>query len=250
MSATTAKLKENYWWPNMRLDVENVVKQCSTDNAGIFTSNFAAQLMKVFGAAHVQATAHHSHSNAVVERVNQTIEEKLRMVLDDPIRDRDWPAVLPIAVLAINTTQHTSIGCTPYEMTFGRRAPLQDKNLTVRASPTDLHIKLVRDYLKECHSNAVAIQCASQERAKKFYDAKHRAILYEIGDIVFIKNPPRSIGKLDPRFKGPYKIVGRANDVYTLEDVNNHKTTHRHIYDLRHAPQFRVANDEAVPNDQ
>ncbi|CAA2976814.1 hypothetical protein M514_28255, partial [Olea europaea subsp. europaea] len=93
-------------------------------------------------------------------------EEKLRLALNNPLQERNWDAVLPLAVPSINTSYHSSIGCIPYEMTFGGRPPLQDKQLTEKANPYDLYAKLVRSYMRECHSQAISIQSASQERSR------------------------------------------------------------------------------------
>lgn len=231
IAATVSKLKENYWWPKMREDVEKVVNVCSTcllqkpvrarpqgqmnsfqvfspgeqvaidliekiteplngnqfiivakdmftrfveakavpdkgaptftqflieycgrfgvphtiltDQSTTFCNEFTSQVVKVLGASHMKSTPYHSQGNAVVERVNQTLEEKIRIVLDDPLQEKNWDAVLPIAVLAINTSFHKSIGCTPYEMTFGAKPPLQDKNIVAKTTPYDLHGEVV-----------------------------------------------------------------------------------------------------------
>lgn len=217
-----------------------------TDNSTTFCNEFTNQVIKVFGAEHFKATPYHSQGNAVVERVNQTLEEKIRLVLDDPLQDRNWDAALPVAVLAINTAYHASLGCTPYEMTFGKRPPLQDKNLTFKATPSDLYAKLIQSQLKECHSNAIAIQTTSQERSKQYFENKRREVLFEIGDTVVIRSPSRS-SKLAPKFLGPYKIVGKTNDVYTLEDTKNQRVTTRHVADLRKCVQEAVQEPTPAP---
>ena len=206
-----------------------------TDQSTTFCNEFTSQVLKVFGASHVKSTPYHSQGNAVVERVNQTLEEKIRLVLDDPLHERNWDSVLPVAVLAINTSIHSSLGCSPYEMTFGRRAPLQDKNIVYKATPTDLFAKNIQHHMKECYRSAIAIQSASKERARKYYDSKRREDLFEIGDTVLTKAPSRS-SKLSPKFIGPFKVIGKKNDIYTLEDLTSNRKTTRHVADLRHVP--------------
>ncbi|GLJ59014.1 hypothetical protein SUGI_1488500 [Cryptomeria japonica] len=191
-----------------------------TDQSTTFCNEFTSQVIKVFGASHVKSTPYHSQGNAVVERVNQTLEEKIRLVLNDPLQERNWDAVLPIAVLALNTTYHTSIGCTPYEMTFGKRPPLQDKTVVTKTTPYDLHAK--RDQ-------------------KTYYENRRRNTLFQLNDIVAIKTSSRS-SKLSPKYKGPYKIIGIKNDIYTLEDTETNRKTTRHVADLRSMPQRSQVN--------
>lgn len=222
-----------------------VPKNFLTDNSTTFCNEFTAQVIKVFGASHVKSTPYHSQGNAVVERVNQTLEEKIRLILDDPIQDKNWDAVLPVAILAINSSVHASIGCTPYEMMFGKRVPLQDKHLTYKASPTDMYAKMVKWYLKECHSNAVAIQSTSQERSKQYFEDKRRPVLFQLNDIVAIKSGKR-VSKFHPKFKGPYKIIGINKDIYTLEHLEKKTTTQRHVDDLKHSHLIEESEDEQL----
>jgi len=330
--ATISKLKENYWWPKMREDVEHYVNQCMTcrtqkpdrsapsgrmfsfqiyepgeqvaidlieklteslngnqyiivaidmftrfvdakaapdkgaptftqflieycgrygvpkqiltDHTSTVCNVFTNELLKVFGASHVKATPYHSQGNAVVERANQKIEEKIRLILDDPLHDKNWDTVLPIAVLAINTTHHISLGCTPYEMTFGKRPPLQDRNIVFKATPHDSYARNIQHYMKECYSNAIAIQSAPQERAKEYYESRRRSVLFQLGDRVVIKSPTRS-SKLSPKFLGPYKIIGIENDIYTLGEVETGRKTSRHINDIRKTYMPQGENPDA-----
>lgn len=113
---------------------------------------------------------------------------------------------------------HKSIGHTPYVMNFGRRPPLQDKAVTRNATPNDMHAKLIQSYLKECRSDAIAIQSVSQENSKGRYNRMNRDIRYHLSDLVSIKTPSRS-SKLSPKYKGPCKIVSIQDDIYGLEEV-------------------------------
>ena len=203
-----------------------------TDNSTTFSNEFVKEILKVFGANHLKATPYHSQGNGVVERVIQTIQEKLRLTLDDPIQEANWDAALPIATLAINTAFHQSIGCTPYELTYGRRPPFQDMLATCRATPQDTFAKMIQLHMKECAANAVAIQSLMQANAKERYDQQHRAIKYEVDDLVVVEQPPRS-SKLASKYKGPYQIVNVKNDIYKIRDLDTNKITSRHVSKLK-----------------
>lgn len=108
----------------------------------------------------------------------------MRLVLEDPLQDEKWDIMLPFAVMAINTSYHSSIGHTPFEMTYGRRLPLQSKTLQEDETIYDIQTKLIQHYLDDCHANAVAIQSSSQKKSREYYEQKHRSVFFEVGDRV------------------------------------------------------------------
>lgn len=57
-----------------------VPKTFLTDNSTTFINELDEQVMNTFNATHVKATPYHSQSTAIVERVNQRIEEKMRVL--------------------------------------------------------------------------------------------------------------------------------------------------------------------------
>ncbi|PKU78228.1 hypothetical protein MA16_Dca026886 [Dendrobium catenatum] len=61
---------------------------------------------------------------------------------------------------------------------------------------------------------------AVQDRQKKYYDAKHRSVEFNVGDFVLINSRPMKgvlrfdqVGKLSPRYIGPFEIVERIENV-------------------------------------
>ena len=75
-------------------------------------------------------------------------------------------------------------------------------------------VRLIHDRLK-----------VAQSRQKSYADSKRKEIVYETGDIVYLRvSPLRGVkrfgvkGKLAPRFVGPYKVLERMGEVaYKLE---------------------------------
>ena len=131
-------------------------------------------------------------------------------------------------------------------MTFGKRPPLQDRSIVFKATPHDTYAKNIQQYMKECYSNAIAIQSASQERARKYYEDKRRNELFEVGDQVFLKAPSRS-SKFAPKFIGPYRIIETKKDIYTLKDVKTGRKTSRHVNDIR--KMYRPQDEEVACGD-
>lgn len=74
----------------------------------------------MLGLTHVWSTPQHSQGNSVAGRGLESLQGKHNLVLkqNEPAED-NWDAILPIAVLSLNTSYHKSLGYTPYEMRFG-----------------------------------------------------------------------------------------------------------------------------------
>ena len=75
-------------------------------------------------------------------------------------------------------------------------------------------VKVRRDRLK-----------ISQDRQKSYANNRRRDLVFEVGDMVFLRISPwkgvlrfGKLGKLSPRYIGPYRIVERIGEVaYRLE---------------------------------
>ena len=65
------------------------------------------------------STAYHPHTDGQIERVNQVLEDMLRMyVMDKPNK---WEDYLHLVEFSYNNGQHASLGMSPYEALYGRR---------------------------------------------------------------------------------------------------------------------------------
>ena len=70
------------------------------------------------------STVYHPQTDGQTERVNQVLEDMLRMyVMDHQVK---WEEYLHLVELPYNNRHHSSIGMLPYEALYGRpcRTPL------------------------------------------------------------------------------------------------------------------------------
>ena len=58
---------------------------------------------------------------------------------------------------------------------------------------------------------------SAQDAKKLSFDATHTLVDFPTGSYVMVSNYTRR-RKLDPRFEGPFKIIGKSGGSYTLED--------------------------------
>jgi hypothetical protein len=187
-----------------------------SDRDAVFTSTFWQELMRLMGAKLHMTSAFHPQSDGQLEAANKVITMYLRCFSGG--RPREWLRWLPWAEYVYNTAYQSSLRDTPFHVVYGRHPPsirsyeVGDTRVAAVAktmAEREAFLEDVRHRLEQ----AQAVQ-------KRFYDAKHRAVSYNVGDWVLLRLRNRPVaslslvpkGKLQPRFFGPYRITEIIND--------------------------------------
>ena len=95
-----------------------------SDKDSLFTSSFWRELQSALGTRLNFSTVYHPQTDSQTKRVNQVLEDMLRMyVMDHQVK---WEEYLHLVEFAYNNGHHSSIGMPPYEALYGRpcRTPL------------------------------------------------------------------------------------------------------------------------------
>jgi len=154
----------------------------------------------------VASTAYHLQTDGQTERVNQEVEQFLRLFVNQ-CQD-DWDEWLSIAEFTYNNRVHTSTHSSPFMLDTGQHPRLSVEPLR------ESHLETLNDFasrmemaMEEAHS---ALAQAADDMAQ-FYDAHCReAPLYEVGDKVWLNGhnimTTRPTKKLDHKWLGPYLI--------------------------------------------
>lgn len=140
---------------------------------------------------------------------------------------------MPVAVLSYNTTYHSTIGCTPFEMMFGKRFAFPSDTISQRQTPQDLHAKIMQSEIEECRANAIALQSDAQQQSRKYFEINHRLREFKVGELVLVRKNKRSTNKLENRYFGPFVVTKKDNDIYELVNPENDKTLRRHTSCLK-----------------
>lgn len=147
------------------------------------------------------STAYHPETDGQIERVNQVLEDMLRMYVMD--QQSHWEKYLSLVEFAYNNSYHSSIGMPPFEALYGRpcRTPLSWDRLEdwVIVGPKliqkmEEQVKQIRQRLNE-----------AQDKQKSYADALQIDRKYEVGDQVLIHIKPN---KSTIRFRNVYWNVG------------------------------------------
>ena len=159
-----ANIAEIYMKDIARL--HGIPKAIVSDRDSKFTSNFWKGLFKEFGTSLNLNTAYHPQTDGQRERVNQLIEDMLRMyVMDQPSR---WESYLYLVEFAYNNGYHASLKMSPFEALYERRCrtPVSWDNPIDRVIFGPEMLKYLEDQVIKIRKNLKI----AQDREKRYAD--------------------------------------------------------------------------------
>ncbi|GJZ56524.1 putative reverse transcriptase domain-containing protein [Tanacetum coccineum] len=200
-----------------------------------FTSNFWQSLQKAFGTQLDMSTAYHPQTDGQSERTIQTLEDMLRACIID--FGKIWDNHLPLVEFYYNNSYHSSLKSLPFEALYSQkcRSPIcwsevGDVQLTCP--------EIVQQRTEKIVQIRNRLQVA-RDRQKSYADTRRKPLEFQVGDRVMLKslhlerryNLFENVGKVIPRYIGPFKILARIGPVaYKLElpqELNEiHNTFH------------------------
>jgi transposase InsO family protein len=183
-----------------------------SDRDKIFRSSFWRHLLSFLGVTPNMSTAFHPQTDGQTERVNQTLEQYLRIFCN--YQQDNWQELLPLAEFAYNNSVHASTGMTPFSANHGYH-PHSVTTVTPHASSLDNPAaeELIAS-LRNAHKQlALNLADASATQAR-FYNRKvKKAPRFKKGNRVWLLRrnikTTRPSGKLDYKRLGPFRIVKR-----------------------------------------
>jgi transposase InsO family protein len=98
--------------------LHEIPKKIISNKDSRFTYRFWTSLQLALGTQLNLSTTYHPKTDGKTERVNQVMEDILRMYVMD--NQTHWEKYLPLVEFAYNNNFHSSIGMPPYEALYGR----------------------------------------------------------------------------------------------------------------------------------
>lgn len=216
-----------------------------SDNGTQFVSKIMADVANEWGIEH-RATAPYSPQSNPVERQNRVIKTMISQFVKND--HRKWDIRLGEMQFALNSAVHDSTKFTPAKLCLGRelKAPraVGENALEVSTDRKDEPLtksqKRRRQEFKtnyeSCHRNLKR----AFERQAKYYNLRRSNHRFHIGEMVLRRQHLLSsaqnafVGKLAPKFVGPYKIDSRIGaNIYVVIDPLTNQTYRTHIKDLK-----------------
>lgn len=196
--------------------LHGIPRRIISDKDLVFTSALWTSLQHALGTQFNFSSTYHPETDGQTERVNQILEDILRMyVMDQQTR---WEDYLYLVEFAYHNSYHSSIGMPPFQALYGHpcRTPLSWDHLEDR-------VLLGPEMLQEMEQQVVRIRehlVAAQDRQKKYVDAHRVDRQFSVGDWVFLHVRLRKSlihygkgSKLAPCFVGPFEILERIGPI-------------------------------------
>ena len=212
-SVGIARLFRDHVWRNHGLP-----DQIISDRGPQFVSAFTRELNRLLGIQTSLSTAFHPQTDGQTERVNQEIEQYLRIFINQ--RQDDWAEWLPLAEFSYNNRIHASTRRTPFELDSGQHPRMGvEPRLTSKIEAVDEFTRRIQKATEEARS---ALRQAAEDMAR-FHDAhRGRKTVFKVGDKVWLDSrnikTTRPTKKLDDRWFGPFPIAEVISDnAYKLQ---------------------------------
>jgi len=155
------------------------------------------------------STAFYPQTNGQMERMNQELEQYLRMFIDH--RQEQWPEWLGMAEFAYNNKVHAETKVSPFKANNG-----QDPRMGFEMRKKGKHEGAEKfvERMKKVQEEAKAALQKVQEEMKQYADRERGEVEeYRVGDLVLLSTKDlkyqmvgRRMDKFTKRFVGPYKV--------------------------------------------
>jgi len=167
------------------------------------------ELNRMLGIDSKLPTAFHPQTDGQTERVNQELEQYLRMFID--YRQKQWPDWLGIAEFTYNNKVHSSTKMSPFKANYGQD-PRMEFEMRRKGKYEGAEKFVIK--MKEVQEEVKAALGKAQEEIKKYTNRKRAKVdEYKVEDLVMLSTKDlkyqmvrRRTEKLMERFVGPYKI--------------------------------------------
>jgi len=199
-----AKLfRDNVW------KLHGLPESIVSDRGPQFVAGLMKELNKMLGIKSKLSTAFHPQTNRQTERVNQELEQYLRMFIDH--RQEQWPEWLGTTEFAYNNKAHSSTKTLPFKANYG-----QDPRIGFEGRKKERYAGAEKfvEKMKEIQEEVKVALGKAQADIKKYADRKRLDVEeYKVRDLVMLSTKDlkyqmvgRRTEKLTERFVGPYKI--------------------------------------------
>ena len=194
-----------------------------SDRGTQFVSKFSRCLLELLDIQGNRSTAYHPESDGQTERVNQTLEQYLRIYCD--FHQDDWSQLLPLAEFTYNNAKNSSTQMSPFYANYGYHPCVSLKIRTEPSTYENPATESLAKRLETVHNELQAGLKHAQETYKRKFDRKaNPAPSFKVGDLVWLNRrniaTTRPSRNLDFKRFGPFKIlkiIGEGKAVFQLE---------------------------------
>jgi hypothetical protein len=212
---------------------------------------FTRELYRLLGIKLAATTAYHPQGDRHTERVNQELEQYLRLFVNQ--RQDDWSDSVPLAEFQYNNHIHSATQHQPFLLEMGR---LPQMGFEPDQPPSQLEsVNEFTEQMKTTLEEAKAALAKSKDNMAQYYNQKRtRALEYNPGDMVYLNasniQTIRPSKKLSHRHLGPFTVEQKVgNGAYRLQLPQSMKRLHPvfNVVKLTPAPLDPIVGQHAPP---
>ena len=183
-----------------------------------FVSKFMKEFFRLVGIEGNPSTAYHPQTDGQTERVNQEIEQYLRIFVN--YKQTDWADWMSLAEFAYNDKINSATGFSPFFLDYGQHPwkGIEPRQLGRNDSALDF-----ADKMAKIRQDAISSLDHAANIMKRYYDKKRgKAVNYKVGDLVWLDagnlTTMRPSKKLDYKRQGPFPVLEvYSNGRYKLQ---------------------------------
>ena len=158
-------------------------------------AEFSKMCHNYYGLKRKPIRTRNPQSNAIIERIHQTIENIIRTFdVSNIVNNDPWSGILAVTMFAVRATYHITLQASPMQLVFG-----QDVILNIKHAANWKHIRQ-RKKLRINHNNM----------RENMWRNNHQ---YKVADKILVKCKKNSKHELE--FMGPFPIT-QINDNGTV----------------------------------
>ena len=209
--------------------------QIHSDNGTEFVNKLNKELFSLLEIKHSTTTPGHPQCNAQAEVFNKTMAKYLASFVDNSTLD--WEQYLPALQFSYNTSYHSTIATTPFELLYGMKArtpslPGQDIQRKFYGESFASERLQILQKAREIAKQHIE---EKQKEYKFHHDKKAKPHDFSIGQQVWYAQT-EFVGKnkkLAPKFIGPAQIID-INDAVAKLKLQNGKIKKLNVNKLKH----------------
>jgi transposase InsO family protein len=209
--------------------------QIHSDNGKEFINNLSKELFSLLDIKHTHTTPAHPQCNAQVEVFNKTVAKYLSSFVDNTTLD--WEQYIAPLMFSYNTSYHSAIRTTPYELLYGMKPrtpslPSQDiQRIHYGESFASERLQILQKARNIANENIEK----AREASKLQHDKKSEPHNFSIGQSVWYTQTDflKVNKKLAPKWLGPALII-QINESVAKIKLSNNKVKTFNVKRLKH----------------
>jgi transposase InsO family protein len=188
--------------------LHGIPEQIVSDRDTRFTGSYWQSFCELINTKTKLSTAFHPETDGQTERVNQILEQFLRLFVSN---HPEWDELLPLAEFEYNNSRHSSTQMSPFFINYGFHP--RDKwpvETPVRNPASQAYVHFLSGIHQQVTTNLEEARKAMLARETRNSHGKQHPE-FKVGDEALVSTRNMGREKLGERFAGPFRIswVGR-----------------------------------------